>query len=163
MTSKKEASTPDKEQFLAAVAECTAPFGWQLQSFTRDEEFIVLVALENDPSFEQIIWVYNMDHISVRCLLLSRAVVPPERKDSIFELCARINDGLTFGCLEYSFSDVALIFRQSADLDACGSLEHVLRETTARVLDLGHRYRVAIDATLAGESAEQAIAETETN
>src|SRR4051812_26423419 len=123
MTPKREASTPDNEQFLAAVAECTAPFGWQLQSFTRDEEFIVLVALENVPAFEQVIWIYNTEHGSFRCLLVSRAVVPPARKDSIFELCARINDGMTFGCLEYSFSDEALVFRESADLDSCGPLE----------------------------------------
>ncbi|HYW71713.1 MAG TPA: YbjN domain-containing protein [Pyrinomonadaceae bacterium] len=163
MDSNNKTPAPDTRQFLNAVAECTAPFGWQLQSFTRDEEFIVVVALENDPSFEQVVWLYNTEHVSVRCLLVSRAEVPAERRHSIFELCARVNDGLTFGCLEYSFSDAALMFRESADLDACGPLAQVIHEISARVLDLGRRYRDAIEATLKGEPPEQAIIKAEPN
>jgi hypothetical protein len=161
MTSEKRDPGPDTGQFLAAVREWTASFGWQVQSFTRDEEFIVIAPLENDPSFEQIIWVYDTEHGSFRSLLVSRAVISAERRDAIFELCARINDGLTFGCLEYSFSDAALVFRESADLDTCGPLERVLHETSARVLDFGQRYAVAIDATLKGEKPEDAVTKAE--
>jgi hypothetical protein len=160
MTERKT-SAPDTEQFLAAVREWAAPLGWQPQSMTRDEDFIVVAGIEDDPSFERVMWVYNTEHVSLRCLLVSRAVVTAERQAPIMELCTRINDGLTFGCLEYSFSDAALVFRESADLDSCGPLGQVLHETTARVLDLGRRYAGAIEATLAGDKPEDAVRKAE--
>src|SRR5580765_5638365 len=103
MTSETQDSAPSQEQFLDALGELTKSLGWELQHFMRDQELVALVPTENDPSFEQFIWVYDTVGVFVRCLLVSRRVVPPERETAILELCARINDGLNFGCAEYSF------------------------------------------------------------
>src|SRR4051812_30160792 len=136
MTSEKQNPAPSNEQFLAAVTELIKPLGWELQHFTRDQELVALVSVENDPSFEQFIWVYDNDGVFFRCLLVSRVVVPPEREPAILELCARINDGLNFGCAEYSFDDQNVVFRNSVDLRTCGALEEVVHHATSRMLSL---------------------------
>lgn len=161
MTNEKESSAPGNEEFLQAVTELTTPLGWEIQHFNRDQDLIALVATENDPSFEQFMWVYNAEGVSLRCLLVSRAVVPAERETAILELCARINDGLNFGCAEYSFDDQTIVFRNSADLGTCGPLAKVLGDATSRVLGLGRRYRGAIEATLKGGKPEDAVKEAE--
>jgi hypothetical protein len=147
---------PDEEGFLAALGELAASFGWRLRSFKRDDELIALVALDHDPSFEQILWVYDTSGGFVRCLLVSRGSVPAEREAVIFELCARINDGLVFGCAEYSFDDRVLVFRDSVQL-GYGKMPDLLASVSARLLDLGSRYSPAIRATLAGTSAIEAM------
>jgi hypothetical protein len=161
MTSEKQDSAPGNEQFLDAVSELIKPLGWQLQHFTRDQELVALVPTENDPSFEQLIWVYDTDGVFFRCLLVSRAVVPPEREPAILELCARMNDGLNFGCAEYSFDDQTIVFRNSVDLRTCSPLAQVVSDATSRVLGLGRRYAVAIEATLAGDKPEDAVKKAE--
>jgi hypothetical protein len=151
MTSETKISIPDTRQFLSAVSELTASLGWQHQSFTRDEEFIVLTVLENDPSFEQVLWIYDVKRVFLRCLLINRGIIPSERESAIVELCARINEGLAFGCAEYSFDDHTVIFRDSADLKY-GSLADLIMSTSTRLLSLGSRYAPAIRATLAGST-----------
>src|SRR5438093_7486329 len=94
---------PDKDRFLAAVGEFASPLGWRVRSFTREEELVALVALDGDPSFDQVLWIYDTSRAFVRCLLVYRGTVSIEREPAILELCARINDGLVFGCAEYSF------------------------------------------------------------
>ena len=79
-----------------------------------------------------------------------------EREAAVLELCARINDGLVFGCAEYSFDDRALVFRDSIQL-AYGDMRDLLTNVSARLLDLGSRYLPAIRATLAGTSAIEAM------
>jgi hypothetical protein len=160
MTERQD-SAPSNEQFLDAVGELAKPLGWQLQHFTRDQELVALVPTENDQSFEQFIWVYDTDGVFLRCLLVSRAVVPPERQPAILELCARINDGLNFGCAEYGFDDQVIAFRNSVDLKTCAPLQKVVNDATSRVLSLGRRYAVAIDATLAGDTPEDAVKKAE--
>ncbi len=160
MTSDIEITTPDTEQFLAAATELSVSFGWKLHSFQRDEEVIGLVALNKDPSFEEILWVYDPIRAFLRCLLVSRAVVPEEREAAVIELCARINSGLLSGCLEFSFNDRALIFRDSAEL-RYGPVVSVLSSTSARLLSLGSRYASAIRDTLAGSSPAEAVEASE--
>ena len=161
MTSENQDSAPSNEQFLDAVGELVKPLGWQLQNFTRDQELIALVETENDPGFEQFLWVYDTDSLSLRCLLVGRGVVPPEREPAILELCARINDRLNFGCAEYSFEDQTINFRNSADLNTCSPLEKVVNDATSRVLSLGRRYRNAIADTLKGSSPKEAVEKAE--
>jgi hypothetical protein len=147
---------PDEDGFLAALGELAASLGWRLRSFKRDDELVALVALDHDPSFEQILWVYDTRGASVRCLLVSRGSVPAEREVAILELCARINDGLVFGCAEYSFEDRALAFRDSIQL-GYGNMPDLLTGVSARLLDLGSCYSPAIRATLAGTGATEAM------
>src|SRR5262249_42978102 len=99
---------------------------------------------------------YNTDRTTLRCMLVSNATVPQPRQTAILELCARINEGLPFGCLEYSFSDRVLVFRDSADLD-WGPLDQVISRTTSRVLNLGQKYATAIQSTLEGAIPEDAV------
>ncbi len=157
MRSNLKFTSPDNDAFLAAVAEFAAGFGWRVRSFERDEELVALVALDSDSSFEQVLWVYDAERASLRCLLVSRAVVPVGRERAILELCARINDGLVFGCAEYSFKDRTLVFRDSVQL-GYGILAELLASTSARLLDLGSRYASAIRATLAGSTPVEALA-----
>jgi hypothetical protein len=160
MTSERRVPTADEGQFLAALSALAASFDWELRSFTRENEFVVVVGLDNDPSFEQLLWVYNAKDATMRCLLASRSVVAPEHEGVILELCARINAGLVFGCAEYSFEDKAVIFRDSSTL-RLGALVDVVESTSARLLDLGARYATAIVLTLAGTSPAEAVARVE--
>src|SRR5213075_2924427 len=79
MNGDHDQTGPDPEEFLAAVGEFADAFGWTFQSLTRGEEVVAVVGLDNDPSFEQVLWVYDTDEVFLRCLLVSRAVVEPER------------------------------------------------------------------------------------
>jgi hypothetical protein len=151
---------PDRDAFLAAAGELASSFGWRLRSFERDEELIALAALDHDPSFEQILWVYDTERASVRCILVVRAPVPAEREGAIVELCARINDGLVFGCAEYSFSERRLALRDSVQLGN-GAIADQLTSASARLLDLGSRYAPAVRAALGGASAAEAAAAAE--
>jgi hypothetical protein len=146
-----------EEEFLKIVDELAASFGWTLRSFRRDEELVALVALEHDPSFEQILWIHDAGRACTRCLLVWRGTVRPEREAAILELCARINDGLLFGCAEYSFHDRTLVFRDSAQL-AYARVADLVPSVTDRSLHLGSRYAPAVHATLAGHSAAEAYA-----
>ena len=49
------------------------------------------------------------------------------------ELCARVNDGLYFGCLEYGFAERTLMFRDSFPAPA-GNVATQLPECSARIL-----------------------------
>ena len=51
--------------------------------------------------------------------------------------------------------------RDAADLDTCVPLEKVVGDTTERVLNLGRRYGAAIEATLAGDTPEDAVTKAE--
>jgi len=146
----------DEDGFLSVLRDLAASLAWQLRSFEREEELIALVALDHDPSYEQVLWVYDRSRGFVRCLLVRRGSVPPEREADIIELCAHINDGLAFGCAEYSFDDRTLVFRDSFQLSHC-KLQDTLVDITSRLLNLGSRYSPAVRATLAGKSAAEAI------
>jgi hypothetical protein len=144
------------QDFLAAVGQLITPLGWQLRSFEREGEVIALAALDHDPAFEQMLWIYCPDRRYVRCLLVARGTVPAEREPAVVELCARINDGLVFGCAEYSFSDQAFVLRDSFETGK-NSWDDELTPRTARLLELGSHYSPALQAVLGGTSAAEAI------
>jgi hypothetical protein len=156
MRSNLGPAASDEAGVLVALGELATSFGWRLRSFKRDDEMVALVVLDHDPSFEQMIWVYHISGANVRCLLVSRGSVPADREFAVFELCARINDGLVFGCAEYSFDDRALVFRDSVQL-GYGKTPDLLASVSARLLDLGSRYAPAVGATLAGKSPAEAM------
>lgn len=156
MRSNFSSPAPDEEGFLTAVRELATSFGWRPRSFKRDGELIVLAALDTDLLFEQVLWIFASPGEYVRCLLVTRGSVPAHREAAILELCARINDGLVFGCAEYSFDEKTLVFRDSTQL-GCGKLSDLLNLVTARLLDLGSRYSAVIQTTLAGMSPEEAL------
>lgn len=160
MNPQAESHRPDVASFMKEAGTLATEFGWRAKSFEREHEAVLVALTDPDPLFERFVWVYHLERISLRCMLVSKATVPAKMLHSVLELCARINEGLPFGCLEYSFSDRVLVFRDSADLD-WGPLDKVIRGTTARVLNLGQRYGGAIEATLRGEKAENAIKKIE--
>lgn len=157
MTSAAEASAPAPDSFVAALDELVTPMGWRLHSFNREDEWVGVVSLEQDPSFEQAIWVYDTERTFFRCLLVGRGEIPANRQADVIELCARINDGLAFGCAEYSFSDRAVVFRDAVPAD-CGSPKDVLASLSGRLFGLGSQYWPCVAAVLAGESADAAMA-----
>jgi len=151
---------PQSATFIAEAGKLATEFGWRAKTFERDGEAVLVALAETDPFFERFVWIYNLERVSLRCMLVSKETVPKKRLASILQLCARINEGLPFGCLEYSFSDRVLVFRDSIDLD-CGPLDKVIGGVTARVLNLGRRYGIAIEATLKGEKPEDAVKKAE--
>lgn len=144
------------QEFLTAVERLIAPLDWELRSFTRDGEVIALAALNHDPTFEQMLWVYCPDREYVRCLLVARGSVSSELEPAVIELCARINDGLIFGCAEYSFSDQAFTFRDSLETDR-NTWHEELKTRTARLLELGSHFAPAWRDVLCGKSAGEAM------
>jgi hypothetical protein len=154
-------SPPNATEFLAAAGKLTTTFAWPSRTFEQDGEVVLVGLTKTDPSFERFVWVYDTSRTTLRCMLVSKEVVPIRRQAAILELCARVNEGLPFGCLEYSFGDHVLVFRDAADLD-WGPLEKVIEGTTARVLNLGRRYAVAIRAALEGEKPKDAVKKVET-
>jgi hypothetical protein len=158
MKSPAEAPSADQDGFIAALNELIAPLGWDLHSFRREEEMVGLVALQRDPFCERIIWVYDTKRSFVRCLAFGRGTVPAEREAAIIELCARINDGLIFGCAEYGFANRTFAFRDSVPVVGHSELKDALSDLTGRLLKLGARNWPAIAAVLGGASATEAIA-----
>ena len=156
MNSHIEIPAPDTKGFLKAVGDLAASFGWRLRSFERDDELAAVAALDHDSSFEQVLWVFDTKRTFIRCLLVGRGTVAADREAAILELCARINDGLAFGCAEYSFNDRTLVFRDSVQL-GYGKMSDLVESTSARLLDLGSRYAPAVRATLAGSSPAEAM------
>jgi hypothetical protein len=161
MKSNMTSHPPGAAAFIAETGKHATGFGWPAKSFERDGEVVLVALTETDPSFERFIWVYNIERVALRCMLVGKEVVPAKKEPAILELCARVNEGLPFGCLEYSFSDRVLVFRDSADLD-WGPLDKVVSGTTSRVLNLGQRYAIAIQAALKGEKPEAAVKKAQT-
>jgi hypothetical protein len=161
MKSNNKSQAPKASAFISAAGKLATKFGWHAKTFERDGEAVVVALTETDPGFERFIWVYNFERVSVKCMLVSNGEIPAKRQGAILELCARVNEGLPFGCLEYSFSDRALVFRDGSDLDTCGPLDEVVSDTTLRVLNLGRRYAVAIEAILKGDKPEAAVKSAE--
>ncbi len=144
------------EQFQEALTALAASLGWSVRSFRRDEERVGLAALEQDPAFEQVLWIYDPRSDSLRCLVVVRAPIPPHREREIVELCARINDGLIFGCAEYGFAEQVVVFRDSVPVGA--PWPQLLQDLTGRLLRLAAHYWPAVAETIAGAEASQAMA-----
>jgi hypothetical protein len=142
--------------FLTETGKLATQFGWPAKSLERGAEVVLVALIEEDSTFERFIWIYDTERITLRCMLVGRTTISSQKQLAILELCARVNEGLPFGCLEYSFGDCILVFRDSADLD-WGPLETVIGGTTARVLNLGRRYAPAIQSTLDGEKPEKSV------
>ena len=147
---------PVARNFLAAVEQLIKPLGWRMHSFAREGEVIALAALDHDPAFEQMLWVFSPDRGYVRCLLVARGVVTAEREPAVIELCARINDGLVFGCAEYSFTDQAFMLREAFEAGK-NSWDSELTPRAARLLELGSHYAPALQAVLGGASAAESL------
>jgi hypothetical protein len=160
MTPEKAKNDPSAADFLAEAGKLATKFGWPAQTLERPGEVVCVAATKSDAAFARFVWVYDTERTALRCLLVGQQTIPAGRRTAIFELCARVNEGLPFGCLEYSFSDKVLVFRDSADLD-WAPLRQIVEGVTARVLNLGRRYSSAIKATLDGEMPEDAVATAE--
>jgi len=154
--------TTTPQDFREAVDKVCADFNWVTHAFTRDDEFAVLCELEGDEHFEQILWILNTQRNTFRCLVTSRMEVPPGKTSTLLELCARINDGLGFGCAEFSFADQQVVFRDGADLQGQG-LEDIVSVTSARLFSMAMRYGPAVNRVLAGDAPAEAVARVEAN
>ncbi|HKO99537.1 MAG TPA: hypothetical protein VJU86_21225 [Pyrinomonadaceae bacterium] len=162
MKTPKKSKPPTAEAFIQEAGSLATEFGWRAKTSERENEAVVVALTESEPTFERFVWVYNFERASVRCMLVSKEKVAEKRQTAILELCARVNEALPFGCLEYSFSDRVLVFRDATDVE-CGPLKQVIIDTTSRVINLGRRYDSAITSTLAGEQPEVAVKNAESS
>jgi len=160
MTGPEISSAPAAADFIAVAGALAERFGWPMRTSEHGNESVCVARVEGDPAFERIVWVYDLERVTLRCMLVGASQVPAPLVPAVFELCARVNQGLPFGCLEFAFDDAVLVFRDSCDLD-WGPLEQLVDGTTARVLNLGERYAVAIDEVLRGVSVVDAVAHAE--
>jgi hypothetical protein len=160
MTSEMKSHPPDTSAFLTEVGKLANKFAWPVRTFDREGEVVCVALTQADPSFERFVWVYDTDRTMLRCMLVGRQKVSPRRRTAILELCARVNEALPFGCLEYSFGENVLVFRDSTDIDR-GPLEQLIGGTTSRVLNLGERYGPAVQSVLKGEKPESTVAKAD--
>jgi len=152
--------SPDPNDFLTEVSKLALQFAWPTRSFERDGEVVLVALTQTDPLFERFVWVYDTERVTVRCMLVTKEKVDAQKYPPILELCALINQGLPFGCLEYSFDDKVLVFRDSSDLD-WGPLDKIVGGTTSRVLNLGRKYAATIKLVIEGESPQSAVKKAE--
>ena len=160
MTLHLKPDPPNASVFIEEVSKLVNKFSWTMRTFEREDEIVCVAPTEHDQMFEQIIWVYDTDRIMLRCLLVGKDKIKTKNRSAVLELCARVNNGLPFGCLEYSFEDDVVVFRDSTDLD-WGPLEQLVESITARSLNLGQRYAVAIESVLQGLSVQDAVTRVE--
>ena len=145
---------------FAALATLAGSMGWKLRSFEHGGNLVTVAVLEGDASFEQLLWTVDEARGFVRCVLVSRGSVRAERESAVLELCARINQGLAFGCAEYDFGERTVVYRDCAEYGGQPVPESVER-LTARVLRLGNRYAPALADTIAGAAAKDAVLRAE--
>ena len=157
MTEDETKQPPEANSFIAEVGKLAARFCWPLRTFERGDEVVCVAQLANDPEFERFVWIYDTDRVMLRCMLVGKNKVVPGQRAVFFELCARVNEALPFGCLEYSFDEDILVFRDSTDLD-WGPMDALVEGSTARVLNLAESYAAAIANVLKGVSPKDAIA-----
>lgn len=157
MTLEPESTPPDPSAFVLAVGGITERLGWPMRFSERGEESVCVALTESDPAFERCIWIYDTERVTLRCMLITREPVDQQLEGPILELCARVNESLPFGCLEYSFGERVLVFRDSCDLD-WGPLVALIEGTSSRVLNLAKRYAPAIAAVISGEAPADAVA-----
>ncbi len=155
-----KATAPTVADFWNAAGNLAVSFGWPAKTSEQGNEAVVVALTPSDPMYERMIWVYDTERITLRCMLVSAQQVPAKRSSAILELCARVNEGLPFGCAEYSFGEKVVVFRDSADL-GWQPVDMVVKASTARALNLGRKYAAAIRSTLAGKKPETAIHEAE--
>jgi hypothetical protein len=151
---------PTPAAFLAAAGGLASELRWPSRALEHGDEVALVAKTETDDSFDRFVWSYDIRRTMLRCLLASRLVVPVKRRAAILELCARINEGLPFGCAEYSFDDRIVVFRDSVDLD-WGPLGPLVGNTTSRVLNTAARYAPAIRGVLKGAKPEAALKKVE--
>jgi hypothetical protein len=143
-----------------AIADLAEKMHWPLRAFEHGGDRVVVAGLGDDPVFEQLVWIRDAAGSNLRCLLVVRGAVPEERRAAVLEVCARVNDGLIHGCLEYDFTDRTLGFRDSTELAGIPPAAAVER-TTARLLTLGSRYAEAIARVLSGMPPGEAVGAAE--
>jgi hypothetical protein len=162
MTAESESTPPDPSAFVLAVGEITERLGWPMRFSDQGDESVCVALTKSDPSFERCIWVYDTGRVTLRCMLVTRERVTPQLEGPILELCARVNESLPFGCLEYGFGERVLVFRDSCDLDY-GPLGTLVEGTTSRVLNLAKRYAPAIASVTSGSAPADAVARADEN
>lgn len=150
----------DEAALLDAIADLAETMHWPLRAFEHGGDRVVVAGLADDAVFEQLVWIRDAAGSNLRCLLIVRGAVPEARRTAALELCARVNDGLIHGCLEYDFADRTLGFRDSTDLADISPAAAVDR-TTARLLTLGRRYAGAISRVLSGDPPGEAVGAAE--
>ncbi len=127
-------------------------------SHAGDVSFVA--GMVTDPSFDNIVWSYDVRLRIVRCVMTSRQRSPDKRERAVLELCARVNRQLRDVAMDYVFEERAVLFRCAADL-AWAPLPFILERTTMRVFKSGTRYACAIADVLRGVAPEAALGRTD--
>ena len=156
MTAAIPRNQPAPADFLAEANKLAKGFGWQFKDIEREHETVCVAKIAADPFFERFVWIFDSERNMLRCLLISAKAIAADKTAAALETCARVNEGLPFGCLEFAFQERVVVFRDSADLD-WGPLAQVAEDTTSKTLNLGRRYAKAVTAVLEGSSPKQAV------
>ncbi|MBO2011553.1 hypothetical protein [Hymenobacter negativus] len=156
MKTDEQLKKPEAEAFLAEARKLAEKFAWTHQDMKRKKEVVLVARIDADDSFERFVWIYDTHRTMLKCMLVGRVTIPVRKLGAVLKLCALVNEGLPFGCLEYSFGERILVFRDSADM-GWGPLAQVVVDVTERTLNLGRRYADAIQAVLEGTNPQEAV------
>ena len=160
MKTDEQLKKPDGADFLSEARQLADKFAWTHQNMKRKKEVVLVARIDADESFERFVWVYDTNRVMLKCMLVGRATIPVRKLGVVLKLCALVNEGLPFGCLEYSFGEQILVFRDSADM-GWGPLAQVVVDVTERTLNLGRCYAAAIQAVLGGAEPAEAVAKAD--
>ncbi|WP_156338525.1 hypothetical protein [Chondromyces crocatus] len=154
----KAPTPPDAATFLAETEQIANELSWPFESFGEINDFTVAsgALIATDPTYEKLIWSYDTDTTIATCMLVARDAVTPARQSAVLKLCALVNDGLSFGCLDFALDDGTLALRDHADLHF-GPLDQVLRRATGRLLSVAQQLAPALRGTLTGKKPEAAL------
>jgi len=120
------------------LGELVEDFHWKLMHRGAGDTG-VYQAMVIDPPAEWVCWIHDIPGRRLFCVVVF-SVLPSEREAEALRFAAQVNHGLPFGCLEYSFEDRRLRFRDAIDLE-WGDLRTLVNTVTYRVLDLAGRHR----------------------
>lgn len=144
-----------------AIRGLAHEFGWAVAQRAVNAETVLLSPLEGDPPFTRFVWVIDGGRSMLRCLFVTAPIWEGDAVPKALRLAALVNHGLPFGCLEYNFAEDVLVFRDAIDLD-WGEPGALVSTVTSRVLQLGRRYRTAVQAVYDGRlDPDDAVAAAE--
>lgn len=148
------------DSFLDKTRDLAKKFNWQVEEYEQDGEIIQMAKIHNDPLYVRIFWILDPEYETLKALVLSGVTVEIEERDKVLELCARVNENLIFGCLEFRFEERMLVVRDSIEIKI-DTLDDEIERLTLRVFHLAKKYSIAIRQTLSGISPEKAVLSAE--
>ena len=143
-------------KFLNETSNLANNFNWPVENYAQDGEIIQMAVIHNDPLYTRMFWILDPSYEALKGVIVAGIEVTAEQQPHILELCARVNENLVFGCLEFRFDDKLLVVRDSSEIKY-GPLEQIVQGLTTRLFNIAKEYSNAIRETLNGTSPEVAV------